>query len=61
MSTAPTTACCQKGWTRRITKPFCRTDGMKTPTTVPPMVPMPPKRLVPPMTTAAIALRFAVD
>ena len=34
---------------------------MKTPKTVPRIVPMPPNRLVPPMTTAAIACRLSVS
>ena len=58
--TAPTATCCQNGWTPTITKPFWSTAGMKTPKTVPRIVPMPPNRLVPPMTTAAIALRLSV-
>ena len=33
---------------------------MNTPTTVPNMVPLPPNRLVPPITTAAIAVRLSV-
>ena len=33
---------------------------MKTPKTVPSIVPMPPNRLVPPITTAAIACRLSV-
>jgi hypothetical protein len=45
--------------TPMITKPFWSTAGMKTPKTVPRIVPMPPNRLVPPMTTAAIALRLS--
>ena len=44
-----------------ITKPFCRTAGMKRPTTVPAIVPMPPKRLVPPMTTPAMTFRAVLD
>ena len=44
-----------------MTKPFCSTAGMNNPTTVPNMVPMPPKRLVPPMTTAAMTLRLVWD
>src|SRR5215216_6593783 len=44
-----------------MTKPLRRTAGMNTPTTVPTIVPMPPKRLVPPMTTAAIASRLSVE
>ena len=34
---------------------------MNRPTTVPKMVPRPPKRLVPPMTTAAMTLRLVLD
>ena len=34
---------------------------MKTPTTVPSTVPMPPNRLVPPRTTAAMAARLSVE
>ena len=44
-----------------MTKPFCSTAGMKRPTTVPKIVPTPPKREVPPITTAAMTLRFVVD
>ena len=34
---------------------------MNTPTTVPSTVPMPPNRLVPPMTTAGMACRLSVE
>src|SRR3954451_20937548 len=60
ISTAPTATCCQNGCTPTITKPLRSTAGMKTPTTVPTIVPTPPNRLVPPMTMAAIASRFSV-
>ncbi len=60
ISTAPTATCCQNGCTPMITKPFRSTAGMKTPKTVPRIVPMPPNRLVPPITTAAIASRLSV-
>jgi ATP/maltotriose-dependent transcriptional regulator MalT len=42
-----------------MTNPFLKTAGMKVPTTEPTMVPMPPKRLVPPMTTADMAARLS--
>ena len=61
ISTAPTATCCQNGCTPTITKPFCRTAGMNTPKTVPSIVPTPPNRLVPPITTAAIACRLSVE
>ena len=50
---------CQKGWTPCITNPFLKTAGMKVPTTDPTMLPMPPKRLVPPMTAAEMAARLS--
>src|SRR5207244_2970342 len=40
-------------------EPLRRTAGMKAPMTVPAIRPVPPKRLVPPMTTAAIAARLS--
>ena len=55
MIVAPTSSSCQNGSTPWMMKPFCRTVGMNAPTTVPRIVPMPPNRLVPPITTAAIA------
>ena len=58
MSTAPTATCCQNGCTPTITKPFCSTAGMKRPMTVPKIVPTPPNRDVPPITTAAITFRL---
>src|ERR687894_104415 len=54
INTAPTATCCQKGWTPTMMKPFCRTAGISTPKNVPSIVPTPPNRLVPPITTAAI-------
>ncbi len=39
----------------RITKPFSSTAGISAPMTVPDIRPRPPKRLVPPITTAEIA------
>ena len=53
--------CCQNGCTPVITKPFCRMAGMNRPTTVPKIVPTPPNRLVPPMTTAAMTARLVLD
>src|SRR5881296_3747939 len=60
MIAAPTTTSCQKGWTASMTRPFWRTVGMNAPTALPSTVPTPPKRLVPPMTTAPIAPRLSV-
>ena len=45
MIVAPTTTSCQNGSIWLITNPFWRTVGMKAPTTVPRIVPIPPKRL----------------
>jgi hypothetical protein len=61
MRNAPTTTCCQKGWTPMITKPFWSTAGMNRPMTVPAIVPRPPKRLVPPMTTPAMTFNAVLD
>ncbi len=61
MSTEPTATPCQNGCTPMMTNPDCSTAGMNRPTTVPKMVPSPPKIDVPPMTTAAITLRFVND
>ncbi len=61
MSTEPTATPCQKGWTPMMTKPDCSTAGMNRPTTVPKIVPNPPKMDVPPMTTAAMTLRLVSD
>ena len=40
-------------------KPLRRIAGISAPITVPPMRPLPPNRLVPPITTAAIAARLS--
>ena len=61
MRTAPTATCCQKGCTPTMMKPLPSTAGMKTPKTVPRIVPIPPNSDVPPMTTPAIALRLSVE
>ena len=50
----------QKGWTPLMMRPFCVTVGMKAPTALPRIVPTPPNRLVPPMTTAPIAFRLSI-
>ena len=60
MIVAPTTTSCQNGWTFLITSPFWSTVGMKAPTALMRMLPRPPKRLVPPSTTALIAFRLSV-
>ncbi len=44
-----------------ITKPFWSTAGMNRPMTVPAIVPRPPKRLVPPMTTPAMTFNAVLD
>ena len=44
-----------------ITNPFWRMEGTNSPMTVPKIEPMPPKRLVPPITTPAITFKFVVD
>ncbi len=42
-----------------MVKPLSSTAGMKTPMTVPITEPVPPNRLVPPRTTAAMAFRLS--
>ena len=43
MRIAPIITCCHRDWTPTITRPAASTIGMKTPTTVPNIVPLPPK------------------
>ena len=52
--TTPTAMNCQNGSTLTKTRPYWMTAMTSAPATVPRMVPEPPKRLAPPMTTAAI-------
>src|SRR4051794_2692088 len=59
MRTAPTATYCQYGLTWMGTKPLWRTAGTSRPMTVPVTVPLPPNRLAPPSTTAAIADRLS--
>src|ERR1700729_2000894 len=65
MRTAPVATVCQNGGIPRMTKPFRSTIGMKTPTTVPAMLPIPPNRLRPPSTAGEnrrqIVRRLAAD
>ena len=51
---APLTACVQKGFTFSSTMPLPTTAMIKAPISVPKTPPRPPKRLVPPITTAAM-------
>src|SRR5919107_1083817 len=55
----PIATSCQKAWTLAMMNPFLKTAGIKVPTSEPTIVPMPPKRLVPPMTTADMAGRVS--
>src|SRR5579863_554788 len=50
----PMTTCCQYDDTCMITNPLVSTPINTAPTTVPPIPPRPPARLVPPITTEAI-------
>ncbi len=52
--TAPLTTCCQKGDTFSNTKPLFKTPMMIAPNTVPMILPFPPAKEVPPITTAAM-------
>ena len=52
----PTTICWTKDETLSSTRPLVRTPISRTPTKVPPILPTPPNRLVPPITTAAITV-----
>ena len=54
MMTTPTLMNCQNGATLMNTRPYWMTAMTRAPATVPRMVPDPPKRLAPPMTTAAM-------
>ncbi len=54
MITAPTAMNCQNGSTSIKTSPYWMTAMTSAPATVPQIVPEPPNRLAPPMTTAAI-------
>lgn len=51
--TTPTAMNCQNGSTLTKTKPYWMTAITSAPATVPKMVPEPPNRLAPPITTAA--------
>ena len=57
MITTPTATNCQNGSTLMKTRPYWITAMMSAPMTVPMMVPEPPKRDAPPMTTAAMESR----
>src|SRR5581483_3735652 len=52
---APVTICCQKLETPAIDNPFCSVPMKSTPTAVPVTPPTPPRKLVPPRSTAAAA------
>ena len=52
--TAPTAMNCQNGSTLMKTRPYWMTAMTSAPAIVPAIVPDPPNRLAPPMTTAAI-------
>ena len=54
-TTTPMHTCCQKAETLRSTNPVVRVAMNKAPTKVPNTPPIPPERLVPPITTAAMA------
>ena len=51
----PLTTCCVKGETLSRSSPVLSEPMMRAPTIVPQTVPMPPAKLVPPMTAAVIA------
>ncbi len=51
----PVTTCCQKLETPLIASPFCNVPMNNTPTAGPVTPPMPPRKLVPPSSTAAAA------
>ena len=51
----PVTTCCQKLWTPAIERPFWSVPMKRTPTAVPVTPPTPPRKLVPPRSTAAAA------
>ena len=53
--TSPLTSCSDSGLTLSRFIPFSSTPMMSTPSRVPDRVPVPPEKLVPPRTTAAIA------
>ena len=54
--TVPTAMNCQNGSTLMKTSPYWMTAMTSAPATVPQIVPEPPNRLAPPMTTAAIEI-----
>ena len=54
MMTVPTAMNCQNGSTLMKTRPYWMTAMTSAPAIVPQIVPDPPNRLAPPMTTAAI-------
>ncbi len=56
--TAPFTTCCQNGDTFNNTRPLFSTPMITAPITVPPILPLPPDKEVPPITTAAIASKL---
>lgn len=59
MITAPITTPCRVSWTPTSTRPAFNTAIVSAPTRLPITVPCPPLRLVPPMTTAAMAFSSA--
>ena len=54
--TTPTATNCQNGSTLMKTRPYWMTAMTSAPATVPKIVPEPPNRLAPPMTTAAMRI-----
>src|ERR1700739_4065147 len=56
----PVTRSCHKGSMPVRVRPFRSTDHIKVPIRVPHKLPLPPNRLVPPMTTAVMLSRFAL-
>lgn len=57
---APLTIYCQKVATSIMLMPLSRADIINAPITAPATLPMPPARLVPPMTQAAMASSSAI-
>ena len=51
----PMAVCCQNGFTPRRLRPFRMVTISSTPAAVPRMLPVPPVKAAPPITTAAIA------